>query len=107
MATLGALLDRLEERFGPADPVPSRDGWHLVLAENIGYLVDDDRRWQAMANLAKSVRPAPQYILHAHDAPLPGVVAGSPVRPRTDRMRSCTPLAMSAAPSTPTPATGS
>jgi hypothetical protein len=31
-------LDRLEEAGGPADPVPSADGWELVLAENVAYL---------------------------------------------------------------------
>jgi hypothetical protein len=38
---LAELLDRLEAAAGPADPVPSTDAWELVLAENVGYLVDD------------------------------------------------------------------
>jgi len=33
MRDLPALLDRLEAAGGPADPVPSADGWELVLAE--------------------------------------------------------------------------
>jgi hypothetical protein len=41
---LPTLLDRLEEAGGPADPVPSADGWELVLAESVAYLVDDQRR---------------------------------------------------------------
>ena len=41
------LLDRLEEADGAAEPVPSADGWELVLAENVAYLVDDERRWRA------------------------------------------------------------
>lgn len=48
MRKLPALLDQLEEAGGPADPVPSADGWELVLAENMAYLVDDQRRWQAL-----------------------------------------------------------
>ncbi len=44
MRDLPTLLDRLEEADGPADPVPSADGWELVLAENVAYLVDDQRR---------------------------------------------------------------
>lgn len=32
MTDLPVLLDRLEEADGPADPVPSADGWELVLA---------------------------------------------------------------------------
>jgi hypothetical protein len=44
---LPVLLDRLEEADGAAEPVPSADGWELVLAENVAYLVDDERRWRA------------------------------------------------------------
>ena len=36
------LLDELEQAAGPADPVPSSDGWELVLAENVAYLVEGD-----------------------------------------------------------------
>jgi hypothetical protein len=49
------LLDRLEEAGGPAGPVPSADGWELVLAENVAYLADDQRRWQALADLRRLV----------------------------------------------------
>ena len=49
MRDLPALLDRLEAAGGPADPVPSADGWELALAESVAYLVDDQRRWQALA----------------------------------------------------------
>jgi hypothetical protein len=43
------VLDRLEQAGGRVDAVPSADGWELVLAENVAYLVDDQRRWQALA----------------------------------------------------------
>jgi hypothetical protein len=33
MRDLPVLLDRLEQADGPAGPVPSADGWELVLAE--------------------------------------------------------------------------
>ena len=35
MKDLPVLLDRLEEAGGPPDPLPSTDGWELVLADNI------------------------------------------------------------------------
>jgi endonuclease III len=38
MRDLPALLDQLEQADGRADPVPSADGWELVLAENVAYL---------------------------------------------------------------------
>jgi hypothetical protein len=47
---LPGLLDRLEAARGLADPVPSADGWRLVLAENIGYLVDDERAGRPSPN---------------------------------------------------------
>jgi hypothetical protein len=65
MDDLPVLLDRLEQADGPADPVPSADGWELVLAENVAYLVDDQRRWQALARLRADVGLAPEQILAA------------------------------------------
>jgi hypothetical protein len=44
MARLAELLDELEDTAGPPGPPPATDGWLLVLAENIAYLVDDERR---------------------------------------------------------------
>jgi hypothetical protein len=44
MRDLPTLLDRLEEADGPADPVPSADGWELVLTESVAYLVDAAER---------------------------------------------------------------
>jgi hypothetical protein len=44
MRDLPTLLDQLEQAEGRADPVPSADGWELVLAERVAYLIDDQRR---------------------------------------------------------------
>jgi hypothetical protein len=33
MSRLTMLLDMLEVEYGPGDPLPSTDGWELVLAE--------------------------------------------------------------------------
>jgi hypothetical protein len=74
---LPGLLDQLEQIGGPADPVPSTDGWELVLAENVAYLVDDPRRWQALARLRDTVGLAPERILAAPEAALLAVVAGA------------------------------
>jgi endonuclease III len=48
---LQALLDLLEQVSGPPEPIPSADGWELVLAENIGYLVDDGQRRRAFPGI--------------------------------------------------------
>jgi hypothetical protein len=98
VSSLPELLDRLEEGGGPADPVPSADGWELVLAENIGYLVDDQRRWRALAELRNRVGLAPEQILAAPEAVLLGIVAGPQPATRVQRLRRCAELAIAVAP---------
>jgi len=92
------LLDRLEQAAGPADPVPSADGWELVLAENVAYLVDDRRRWQALGNLRRVVGLAPGQILAASSETLRGLVAGARPAERAERLRRCAELAVAGAP---------
>jgi len=95
---LPVLLDRLEQAGGPADPVPSADGWELVLAENIAYLVDDRRRWQALAKLRAEVGLAPEQILAAPEDVLRGIVTGARPAERVQRLRRCAELAIAGAP---------
>ena len=94
MKDLPALLDRLELAAGPADPVPSADGWELVLAENVAYLVGDQRRWQALAALRSMVGLAPDQILDAPEDVLCGIVAGARPAERARRLRQCAELAI-------------
>jgi hypothetical protein len=103
---LPELLDQLEAARGPADPVPSADGWRLVLAENIGYLVDADRRWQAVAELERLVGLAPEDIVAAPDAVLRGIVIGMSPEQRVARLRRCAELAVAGAPWTAYPGIG-
>ena len=98
MSDLAALLDHLAAAAGPADPVPSADGWELVLAENIAYLVDDQRRWQALAELRRRVGLAPEQILAAPEPVLAGIVAGARPAERVQRLRRCAELAIAGAP---------
>ena len=50
-----------------------------MLAENIGYLVADLRRWHAVERLRKEVGLDPEQILAAPPEVLARVVAGAPV----------------------------
>jgi hypothetical protein len=95
---LATLLDRLEQAAGPADPVPSTDGWELVLAESIGYLVDDTTRWQALDALRRTVGTEPEHVLAAPDEALLGVVVGIQPAARVARLRHCAELAIAGAP---------
>lgn len=94
MARLGALLDLLEQAFGPAEPVPSADWWELVLAENIAYLVDNRRRWTALARLRDTVGLDPDRILAASDLALADAVTGMRPAQRIARLRRCAELAL-------------
>jgi endonuclease III len=98
MSDLTALLDQIAAAAGPADPVPSADGWELVLAENIAYLVDDERRWQALAELRRQVGVAPEQILAAPEPLLASIVAGARPAERVQRVRRCAELAIAGAP---------
>jgi len=95
---LPVLLDELEQAAGPADPVPSSDAWELVLAENVAYLVDDQRRWRAFGELRRVVGLAPEQILAASAETLRGVVAGARPAERAERLRRCAELAIAGAP---------
>lgn len=103
---LPRLLGQLEAAAGSADPVPSSDGWRLVLAENIGYLVDEERRWQAVANLESLVGLAPESILAAQDTTLRGIVIGMSPDQRVARLRRCAELAIAGASWTSYPGIG-
>jgi endonuclease III len=97
MRDLPALLDRLEEEAGPPAALPSADGWELVLAENVAYLVDDELRWQALAELRRVVGLAPEEILSAPDEVLLAIVAGASPAERVQRLRRCAELAIAGA----------
>lgn len=98
VTVLAVLLDQLEQASGPADPIPSSDGWQLVLAENIGYLVTDQQRWRAVERLATEVGLTPDQILAAPDAVLSNIVVGSQRASRVERLRRCAELAIAGAP---------
>jgi hypothetical protein len=95
---LPLLLDQLEQAAGRPDPVPSADGWELVLAENVAYLVDDERRWRALADLRRVVGLAPEQILAAPEAALRGIVTGARPAERVQRLRRCAELTIAGAP---------
>jgi hypothetical protein len=46
-----------------------------VLAEDVGYLIDDERRWEALERPRRTVGPRPERIIAASDADLRAVVS--------------------------------
>jgi hypothetical protein len=67
-----------------------------VLAENVAYLVDDQRRWHALAELRTQVGLAPEHILAAPESVLRAIAIGP--GDRVQRLRRCAELAIAGAP---------
>jgi endonuclease III len=58
-------ITRLRQRYGSPAPPISRDPFHLVLWEQVGYLADDDRRTAAFEALRDRVGLEPAAIFRA------------------------------------------
>ena len=95
---LERLLALLELDAGPPERLPAIDGWELVLAENVAYLVDDDTRAQCMLALRREVGLDPEAILSAQPEQLRAVVAGMHPLDRVERLRRCAELRLAGAP---------
>ena len=51
MTRITQLIDRLEDHYGKPAAPEHTDPWALIVWENVAYLVDDERRQQAMTEL--------------------------------------------------------
>jgi endonuclease III len=58
-------IDLLSRYYGPQPLEPSSNPFQLVLWENVGYLVSDERRRQAFQALERKVGTDPESILSA------------------------------------------
>jgi endonuclease III len=67
---LREVIKRLEAYYGKPEPPKANDPWEMILWENIAYLVDDERRHQAMAALREQIGTRPEQILAASPARL-------------------------------------
>jgi endonuclease III len=64
-APLYEILSSLEDHYGPPQRLLVTDPFHLVLLENVGYLVDDSRREAAFEALRQRIGLEPEAILAA------------------------------------------
>jgi hypothetical protein len=103
---LERLLALLELDAGPPERLPAIDGWELVLAENVAYLVDDETRAQCILALRREVGLDPAAILSAQPEQLRAVVAGMHPLDRVERLRRCAELRLAGAPWTSYPGIG-
>jgi endonuclease-3 len=64
------IIKQLEAWYGEPEPPDVTDPWEMILWENIAYLVDDQRRHEAVAALRKEIGISPEQILAAPPAQL-------------------------------------
>jgi endonuclease III len=65
MIRLPQLIEALAAHYGKPAPPEVTDPWTLIVWENVAYLVDDERRQQAMADLREKIGMSPEEILAA------------------------------------------
>jgi endonuclease-3 len=94
-SSLARRLDALEKLYGRPTPPKTRDPFELVLWENVAYLVDDERRNRAFAQLKRSVGLRPNDILGAAEEALLAV-ASHGIKPalRVGALRGCAEIAV-------------
>jgi endonuclease-3 len=59
---LPQVIERLEVFHGEPDPPEAADPWEMIVWENVAYLIDDERRREAMAALRKRIGAKPEEI---------------------------------------------
>lgn len=67
---LPRIIERLEAFYGKPEPPGITDPWEMIVWENVAYLVDDERRQQAMTALRGEIGITPEEILAVSPARL-------------------------------------
>ena len=67
---LSQVIERLGALYGEPDAPNTNDPWEMIVWENVAYLVDDERRQQAMEALQHGIGISPEQILAATPAQL-------------------------------------
>src|SRR5262245_28312994 len=94
---LQSVVARLERYYGDQSQPPSTDPFELILWEQVGYLVDDERRAEAFNLLRKRVGLTPEKILAASEKTLLEITeAGGAIaaQARANRLRGAAVLVL-------------
>lgn len=97
MLTLRSVVSALRRHYGKPPPPISRDPFHLILWEQVGYLVPDIQRRRAFAALRAEVGLHPPAVLAASVAKLESITRlGGPiaVSVRASRLRDSAELVL-------------
>ncbi len=95
--TLRSVVSALRRHYGKPPPPISRDPFHLILWEQVGYLVPDIQRRRAFSALRSRVGLHPAAVLAAPGAKLVAITRlGGPiaVRVRASRLRDSAELVL-------------
>ena len=94
--TLPESLDALERMYGPQPAPALRDPLELLLFEEIGYLLEDDRKNAAFAALKQKVGTRAERILGATAPTLLSIakLAGPQPEERVERLKKTATLAL-------------
>jgi endonuclease III len=92
---LDQVVEQLHNHYGP-QKMPRLSGpWEMVLWENVAYLADDDRRWEAFQTLKKRISTEPGQILSASDEALLEVTRHGIVADQfAEKLRKCARIAL-------------
>ena len=96
VAKLPKVIQRLSGFYGKPQPLITTDPFELILIENVGYLVTDERRAEAFALLRQTVGTKPHQILAAANNAVLKVAALGGMQPekRAARLREIALIAM-------------
>jgi endonuclease III len=62
---LAEVIEKLEAYYGKPEPPEVTDPWEMIVWENVAYLVDDERRHEAIKALREQIGISPEQILTA------------------------------------------
>ncbi len=78
---LRAIVERLEASHGTPEPPVAREPFAAVIWENVGYLVDDERRGRVFERLRAAVGITPEALLAIPPGELAGLIADGGMLP--------------------------
>jgi len=95
LVPLPEIIERLERFYGKPDPPEVTDPWEMIVWENVAYLVDDERRHEAMKTLREQVGNSVEQILAAPPGRLLKAAARSIVPQQSvKKLRRCAAVAL-------------
>ncbi len=93
--SLPQVIERLEACYGKPEPPGITKPWEMIVWENVAYLVDDERRQQAMTALRSHIGITPAEILAAPKATLArAAVRGIVPEQSVEKLRRCAEIAL-------------